>query len=145
MQALDVGALFLPAYLSELVSSIRHTSLLKLVYFTDGGFVEGPSTAGLADLEKLSIVWRAQDTPDTPGSSLVHLYEFIQPTLTTLVELEVVYEKKLMDLDLQLLKLAADTLRTFKYTLRSTDESVFDTIPTILPVFKGSASNGNIP
>ena len=135
MQVLDIGALFLPAYLSELISSIRHTSLLELAHFTDWRSVEGRPTAGLAGLEKLSIVWCAVDTLNKPGSSLAHLYKFIRPTLTTLVELEITFENgpPIGDLDLQLLKPAANTLRTFRYTLRSTDESVFDTIPAVLP------------
>ena len=135
LQVLNIGALFLPAYLSELIRSIRHSSLLELTHLTDGRSVEGPPTAGLAGLEKLSIVWRAEDILNKPGTSLAHLYEFIRPTLTTLVELEILFENDELigDLDLQLLKPAANTLRTFKYALRSSDESVFDTIPAIFP------------
>ena len=66
-----------------------------------------------------------------PGSSLYHLYEFIRPTLTTLVELRI--DGLIAYLDLQLLKPAADTLRTFEYTVQRVDESILDTIPTILP------------
>ena len=135
LQVLNIGALFLPAYLYELVRSIRHTSLLELTHLTDWRSVEGPPTPGLAGLEKLSIVWCANDTLNKPGTSLAHLYEFIRPTLTTLVELEIVFENDqfIGDLDLQLLKPAANTLRTFKYTLQSPDESVFDSIAAIFP------------
>jgi hypothetical protein len=123
---------FPPAYLSQFISSIRHTFLLKLVLHTLWGPTEGPSTAGLAGLERLSINWDVYDNPNEPGSSLAHLYELIRPTLTTLVKLRINNSYN-NDFDLQLLKPAADTLRTFKYILQGVDESILDTIPTILP------------
>ena len=122
----------LPAYLSRLISSIRHNALLELVLDTDWEPVEGPPTAGLVGLEKLSIGWHAYDNSNEPGSSLAHLYELIRPTLTTLVELKM-DNGFLGDFDLQLLKPAAHTLRTFEYTLLSADESILNTIPAILP------------
>ena len=136
LQVLDIGELFIPTYLSELISSIRHTALLKLVLETSFNHVDGLPTACLAGLKKLSIDWYADDSLSEPGSSLYHLYEFIRPTLTTLVELSIeiaAVDRFIGDLDLQLLKPAADTLRTFKYTLQSADESILDTIPAILP------------
>ena len=44
--------------------------------------------------------------------------------------------------DLPLLKPAADTLRTFEYTLLSADERIVNTISAILPHLTNSASNG---
>ena len=125
-----------PAYLSQFISSIRHTALLELILDTGNRVpVEGPPTAGLAGLEKLSIIWKAVNNPNEPGSSLAHLYELIRPSLTTLVKLRI--ENRLPAFrgafDLQLLKPAADTLRTFDYTLQSADDSILDTIPEILP------------
>jgi hypothetical protein len=67
--------------------SIRHTALLELVLHTSTTPVEGPPMAGLTGLERLSIVWNANDNPNELESSLAHLYELIRPTLTTLVEL----------------------------------------------------------
>ena len=122
----------LPTYLSQLISSLRHNALLELILDTDWEPVEGPPTTGLTGLEKLSIGWNAHDNSNEPGSSLAHLYEFIRPTLTTLVELKM-DNGLLGDFDLQLLKPAADTLRTFKYTLLSADENILYTIPAILP------------
>ena len=124
-----------PAYLAQFISSIRHTSLLELVLKTDWEPVEGPPTLGLPGLEKLSITWYAYDNPNEPGSSLAHLYELIRPTLTTLVELRIDNFSD-DDFDLQLLKPCTNTLRSFEYTLQSVDESILDTIPTILPHLK---------
>ena len=136
LQVLDFGAPVPPAYLSQFIFFIRHTALLKLVLDT-GGYapVERPPTAGLAGLEKLSIIWNVDDNPNEPGSSLAHLYELIRPTLTTLVKLRIYNEPGEIcgDFDLQLLKPTADTLRTFEYTLQSADEGILDTIPAILP------------
>jgi hypothetical protein len=97
--------------------------------------LKGPPTVGLAGLEKLSITWCAYDNPNEPGSSLAHLYELIRLTLTTLVELRIdnMPDGLLGDFDLQILKPSGDTLRLFEYTLQSVDESILDTIPTILP------------
>jgi len=82
-------------------------------------------------LEKLTIYWDADDNPKEPRSSLAHLYELIRPSLTTLVELKI---NPFDVFDLQLLKPAADTLRTFEYTIvGGADESILDTIPAILP------------
>ena len=81
--------------------------------------------------------WHACDNPNEPGSSLVHLYELIQPKLTTLVELRLrinVIRTRTYDVfDLQLPKPVADTLRTFEYRPQSADESILDSIPAILP------------
>ena len=135
LQVLKIEVPF--AYLSQFISSIRHTALLKLVLDTGNRVpVEGPPTAGLAGLEKLSIIWKVDDNPNEPGSSLAHLYELIRPSLTTLVKLAIQNSVSVFrgDFDLRLLKPAADTLRTFDYTLQSTaDDSMLDTIPEILP------------
>jgi hypothetical protein len=138
LQVLNIGEYVppWPAYLYEFISSIRHTALLELVLHAGYAFVEGPPTAGLAGLEKLSIFWNAGDDQDEPGSSLAHLYELIRPALTTLVELRIDMidpDDLVGDFDLELLKPAADTLRTFEYTLLSADESILDIIPAILP------------
>ena len=97
--------------------------------------LKDPPTAGLAGLEKLSIIWAADDNPNEPGSSLAHLYELIRPTLNTLVELRIDNDPEVFhgNFDQQLLKPTADTLGTFEYTLQSADESILDTIPAILP------------
>jgi hypothetical protein len=150
LRVLDIGEYVPSAYLYQFISSIRHTALLELVLYSGYAPVEGPPTAGLAGLEKLSIFWNVADNPDEPGSSLAHLYELIRPTLTTLVKLKIDIDLNdlvgdfdfqvpkpsadtLRTFDLQLLKPAADTLRTFEYTLLSADESILDIIPAILP------------
>ena len=136
LQVLDIGDLVPLGYLSQFISSIRHTALLELVLDTGNcAPVKGPPTTGLAGLEKLSIIWNAIDKPNEPRSSLAHLYEFIRPTLTTLVKLKIYNEPEVFggDFDLQLLKPTANTLRTFEYALQSADESILDTIPAVLP------------
>jgi hypothetical protein len=122
------------AYLSQFISSIRHTALLELALDTTRDLLKGPPMAGLAGLEKLSIRWYANDNTNEAGRSLAHLYELIRPTLTTLVELRIVIVSEgLGGFDLQILKPSADTLRTFEYSFQSADESILDTISTILP------------
>ena len=125
------------AYLFKFISSIRHTALLELDLLCDVKLepikVEGPPTVGLAGLKKLSVGWYADDNTNEPGSSLAHLYELIRPTLTTLVHLTIDNGLLPYVFDLHLLKPAADTLRTFYYTLQGDDESILDTIPAILP------------
>ena len=81
LQVLDVGERFIPSYLSEFISSIRHAALLELDLETSFSGVDGPPTSGLAGLEKFSIAWYADDSLIEPGSSLAHLYEFIRPHL----------------------------------------------------------------
>jgi hypothetical protein len=136
LQVLDIGNLPL-AYLSQFISSIRHTPLLELVLGNAWGPLEGPPMAGLAGLRKLSIRWYAYDNPnelgDLSGNLLAHLYELIRPTFATLVELRIDNMLGLGDFDLQILRPSADSLRTFECTLQSLDESILDTIPTILP------------
>ena len=131
LQVLEVEDL-LPAYLSQFISSLRHTALLELVLDTDWGPLEGPPTAGLVGLEKLSISWYAYDDPNKPGGSLAHLYELIRPTLTTLVKFRINNASE-DEFDLQLLKPSTETLRMFEYTLQGVDESILYTIPAILP------------
>ncbi|KAJ3494050.1 hypothetical protein NLJ89_g10891 [Agrocybe chaxingu] len=125
-----------PLVRPEDLSRLRSASLLELVI--DAGnytVVEGPPAAGVTGLEKLSISWFVNDNPNKLGSSLAHLYELIRPSLTTLVKLRIDNEPEKFggDIDLQFLKPAGRTLRTFEYTLQSSDESVLDTIPEIFP------------
>ncbi|CAA7262518.1 unnamed protein product [Cyclocybe aegerita] len=118
------------------LSRLRSASLLELVIDT-GNYttVEGLPTAGHAGLENFSISWFVSDNPNEPESSLAHLYELIRPSLVTLVKLRIDNQPEKFggDFDLQLLKPAGDTLRTFEYTLQSSNESVLDTIPEIFP------------
>jgi len=135
LQGLRVGHL-VPAYCSQFISSIRHIALLELVLDISYDPVEGPPTSGLAGLKKLSINWLAYDNRNELGSSRAHLYEFIRPSLPTLVKLRLKNERLndlLFKFDLQLLEPSANTLRTFEYTLHSADESILETIPAILP------------
>ena len=130
LQVLDIGEV-VPQYLSRFISSTQHTALIELVLYTSCAPVKGPPIAGLAGLEKLSINWYAYDNPKEPGSSLAHLYEFIRPSLSMLVQLKI---EPFDVIDLQMLKPAADTLRTFEYTIvEKADESILDSIPAILP------------
>jgi len=93
----------------------------------------GPLVAGPTGLEKLSISWCIDD--HEPGSSLAHLYETVRPSLSTLVSLKLEYgpEYPFKDLDLQLLRPAGKTLRTFEYALPGSDTRILETISKIFP------------
>ncbi|KAF9479386.1 hypothetical protein BDN70DRAFT_993517 [Pholiota conissans] len=127
-----------PAHHIQLMLSLRHTSLREFVFDTQSylGAVEVPRPAGLTGLRKFSTNWLLVDNPDEPGSSLAHLYELVRSSLTTLVELrlDIDPENLLPDFDLQLLKPAGHTLRTFEYSLQHRDESILYLIPTIFPL-----------
>ena len=130
------GHFFRPVEFSLLIASLKHAPLRDFLF--DTGFhgpVEGPPAAGLSGLESLAIIWNLNDSSDALGSSCAHLYEFIRPSLTTLVDLKIEYtpEEQSPDFDLRLLKSAGHTLRVFEYTLQSNDESILHTIPEIFP------------
>ena len=90
---------------------------------------------GLYGLKKISITWNMNDYARQPGSAHTHLYELIRPSLETLVDLHLDDHlfKLGTDFDLQLLKPAGKTLRSFKYFLASNDEGILDTIPGYFP------------
>lgn len=48
----------------------------------------GPPTPGPEGLESIFIEWNVSDGPHEPGSSMVHLYEFLRPSLGTLQDLK---------------------------------------------------------
>jgi len=122
--------------LQPLFASVQHAPLLEFVL--DSGYysvIEGSLVTGLTGLEKLSISWFMDDKLGEPGSSLTHLCELVRPSLSTLVSLRLDNEPEHQgaDLDLQLLKPAGTTLRTFEYTLQSGDTGILDTISEIFP------------
>jgi hypothetical protein len=130
-----------PHFWARFFASVQHAPLVELVLETriypDYCIPIGPLVAGPTGLEKLSIAWRANE--DEPGSSLARLYEIIRPSLSTLVSLglayehEFAYEHECEDLDLQLLRPAGRTLRTFEYAFPSSDTGILDTISEIFP------------
>ena len=128
--------LFQPADFSRLLPVLGHAPLRELVlFFETSSTVEGPPTAGLSGLEKLSIHWNLYDNQREPGSSSTHLYNLIRPSLTTLVELRITRlpEQLLVNFDLRLLQPAGDTLRVLQWFVPSHDESILDIVPEILP------------
>lgn len=127
------GRLLRPTDFSWLIYPILHAPLLELSIDTGiYTYVKGLPTEGPRGLEKLSITWRIDDDPNKPGSAKAHLYELIRPSLPTLVELKLDNEPG-PDLDLSLLRAAGDTLHTFECRLRSSDESILETIAEIFP------------
>jgi len=127
---------FRPREISLLIDSLRHAPLRNFSFGTGfDGPVEGPPAAGLSGLENLAITWNLDDSSNALGSSCAHLYEFIRPSLTTLVDLKIEYTpaEQVPDLDLRLLRSAGHTLRVFEYTLQRNDESILHTIPEIFP------------
>ncbi len=136
LQYRQLGHFIRPVEFSLLVASLKHAPLRDFLFNTGfHGPVEGPPTAGLSGLENLAISWYLNDSSNAPGSSCAHLYEFVRPSLTTLVELKIEYmpEEQYPDFDLRLLKSAGHTLRVFEYHLQSNDESILHTIPEIFP------------
>lgn len=136
LQYRQLGHLIQPKDFPLLIASLKRAPLREFLFDTGlHGPVEGQPVAGLSGLENLSIKWHLNDSTNIPGSSCAHLYEFIRPSLTTLVELNLDYtpEDQYPDFDLQLLRPAGHTLRVFDYTLQSNDESILHTIPEIFP------------
>ncbi|KAJ3482517.1 hypothetical protein NLI96_g6917 [Meripilus lineatus] len=122
--------------LSELVDSIRHAPLSELYLYTAKNFdIKGPPIEGLSSLRKLSISWFVDDGKSNhPGGPVDHLYHLIQPSIGTLVELQLKNDyPNVADLDLYLLKGAGETLRIFDYTMQHHDENVLEIIPKIFP------------
>ena len=118
---------------ARLLPVLQHAPLRELVLFA-GTFstIEGPPTAGLSGLEKLSIHWNFCD--HQCESSTTHLYDFIRLSLTTLVELRITFlPKPLVDFDIRLLHPAGDTLRVFQWFVPNHDESILDIVPEIMP------------
>ncbi|KAF8907720.1 hypothetical protein CPB84DRAFT_1768636 [Gymnopilus junonius] len=107
------------ADLPLLINSVQHAPLRNFTLNT--GYVdevEGTPKLGLASLD-----------------SLAYLYELIRPSLSTLVELKIKSSLELpcLDVDIQFLRPAGDTLRSFECTFPSGNESVLDIIPDIFP------------
>jgi len=60
-----------------------------------------------------------------------HVYDFIQPSFSTLVELQI-YPDSVM-FDLLPLKPVGRTLRKFVYSMNGFDPDILDTIPDVFP------------
>ena len=74
----------------NLFTSIAQKTALRHISFSlkDRSVASGPRIAGPEGLESISIYWKVVDDPDSPGSSMVHLYEFLRPSLGTLTRLK---------------------------------------------------------
>ncbi|KAF8907728.1 hypothetical protein CPB84DRAFT_1744625 [Gymnopilus junonius] len=122
--------------LTKLLNAVRHAPLRKFVLHS-GNYanVKGRRAVGLTGLKSLSINWNWVDNPKKPGRSIAQLHELILPSVATLVELKIAshIEKPCTYIDLQLLRLAGDTLRSFEWTLPYLDETILETIPEIFP------------
>ncbi len=128
--------LVLPTDIPKLIASLRHAPLLE--FSLDSGItanVEGQPTIGLSGLEKLSVRWNRSDHDDQPGSAYDHLYDLVRPSLSTLLDLEIDHCPYIHgpNFDLQFLKPAGNTLRSFRYWVVSDDQSIFDHIPVLFP------------
>jgi len=117
----------------KLIASLRQSPLLE--FYLNTGFnakVEGQPTIGLSGLEKLSVIWNRSDHDDQPGSAHDHLYNLVWPSLSTLVDLRIENSPG-FNFDLQLLKPAGNTLRSFRFLVVSDDQSILDRIPVLFP------------
>jgi len=119
----------------KLIESLRHAPLLE--FSLDNGIsanVEGQPTIGLSGLEKLSVIWNLRDHVDQPGSAYDHLYYLVRPSLSTLVDLQIEHYPRLgPKFDLQLLKPAGNTLRSFRFLAVGDDQSIFYDVPVLFP------------
>lgn len=122
--------------MSQLIDSLRHAPLIELTLDTGLNVpIGGPPIVGLPGLKKLSIIWKVDDADEQPGSAHRSLYDLIQPSLSTLIDL-CINDRPLragFNLDLRLLEPAGHNLQTFEYSFRSLDESVLYTIPVLFP------------
>ena len=121
-----------PKDLLRLVASVRHNPLREFfLVIRQSMKVEGPPLIGLSGLQKLSVIW---ETSSHIPAACAQLYEFIRPSLITLVELQISSSsEELADFDLHLLKPAANTLRIFSFAPRRAAGRIFHDIPDVLP------------
>lgn len=109
----------------------QRTALSHLSFSLEYGSVaNGLPIAGPEGLKSISVEWHVSDGPDGPGSSLSHLYEFLRPSLGTLVHL------KLHDypiLDFQVFGPPCTSLHTFEYTTYSRSSKVLEAVAKMFP------------
>lgn len=133
----QTGVLIDSSALPQLLDSVRHAPLSGLLIDTGTFFKTqgGHHPDGLVALQKLSIPWCIGDEDESPGSSVAYIRRIIQPSLKTLVELNLEYcpQTSATYFDLPLLKEAGETLRVFRLTTRHIDEAVLDIVPDIFP------------
>jgi hypothetical protein len=136
LECLSTTTVLTPIDLPTFLSSLKSTRLSELTLRTDQHTpVALPLFSGPSGLKKLYITWSFSDAPSDPGSSIAQLYAFVQPSLSTLVALEIQHRPKRPgnELDLRLLKPAGDTLRSFEYTISTLDDGVLGIIAETFP------------
>jgi hypothetical protein len=88
-------------------------------------------------LDKLMVNWAVTDYIPHRGSSIEILYSFIQPSLSNLVELELILSSEVqatrLEFDIRLLSPARHTLRIFRLEIIAADTEILETIPEVLP------------
>ncbi|KAF9529529.1 hypothetical protein CPB83DRAFT_905933 [Crepidotus variabilis] len=126
-----------PVVIPELALALRSTFLTEFEIRLDYcDRVEGEPIAGPKGLKKLSVGWFMGDRTQDRGSSANHLYQFIKPSLHTLVKLQLTFcpfkFSDTLNLDIGLLG-DAENLLQFDYTLQGHDGQILDIIPQIFP------------
>jgi hypothetical protein len=127
--------------LALLVQVTQRNSLRHLDFTVERGSVaSGLPISGPGCLSTLRVSWGVHDEPGTQGKSLAHLFEFLRPSLATLVHL------KITDFDMHWKPQATDlehidfhlwpvcpSVRNFRYKTRSRDTKVLDAISKTFP------------
>jgi len=127
--------------LALLVQLTQKTSLRHLSFTVERGSVaSGLPISGPGGLSTLCVSWGVHDEASTRGKSLSHLFEFLRPSLATLVRL------KITDFDMHWKPQATDlehidfhlwpvcpSVRNFCYKTRSRDTKVLDTVSETFP------------
>jgi hypothetical protein len=90
----------------------------------------GPPVAGPRGLQFIAVKWMVRDAVGEPGSSMGHLYKFLQPSLDTLTHLEL---QDYPHLDFQVFGPACTSLRTFKYTTYSQSPKMLEAVAEMFP------------
>ena len=105
--------------LQHLSFSIEHESVAN-----------GPPVAGPRGLQFIAVEWMVRDAVGELGSSMGHLYKFLQPSLDTLTHLEL---RDYPHLDFQVFGPACTSLRTFKYTTYNQSPKMLEAVAEMFP------------
>jgi hypothetical protein len=125
------------SHLSSLMDAIWNAPLQQIFLNLEANSVaSGDVISGPRDLEMLCIEWTVKDNAEEPGSSLTHLYEFICPSLRSLVWLKLSFyinpTSTKPDFDARFLN-SASQLRTFRYGTHSQDAQILSTVANAIP------------
>lgn len=108
-------------------TALRHLTF-SLKY---GSVAKGLLVAGPEGLESISVKWNCGSCRDDPGNSFSHLYEFLRPSLATLVHLELQDYPTISNFEV--FAPACTSLRTLKYKTYSRSAKVLEPVADMFP------------